>query len=96
VALASGDVTTTEEVPTAPTPAIEDDVGGAPSSILSPTPEETEVVFGRRLRSGAKPELAPVPLLQVLSRAHQALHETEATILREWEVLEAEHQCLSD
>jgi chromosome segregation ATPase len=33
---------------------------------------------------------------QVLSRAHQALHETEAAILREWEALEAEHQRLSD
>jgi SMC interacting uncharacterized protein involved in chromosome segregation len=32
----------------------------------------------------------------VLSRAHQALHETEVAILREWEALEAEHQCLSD
>jgi hypothetical protein len=31
-----------------------------------------------------------------LSRAHQALHETEAAILREWEALEAEHQRLSD
>jgi chromosome segregation ATPase len=54
------------------------------------------VVFGRRLRSSAKPEAAPVPLPRVLSRAHQALHETEATILREWEALEAEHQRLSD
>jgi hypothetical protein len=32
----------------------------------------------------------------LLSRAHQALQETEAAILREWEALEAEHQCLSD
>jgi chromosome segregation ATPase len=32
----------------------------------------------------------------VLSRAHQALHETEAAILREWEALETEHQRLSD
>jgi hypothetical protein len=31
-----------------------------------------------------------------LSRAHQALHETEAAILREWEALEAEHQRLID
>jgi hypothetical protein len=85
-----------EEVPTAPTPAIEGDVGGASSSIPPPTPEETEVVFGRWLRSGAEPEEAPVPLPQVLSRAHQALHETEAVILREWEALEAEHQRLSD
>jgi hypothetical protein len=43
-------------------------------SIPPPTPEETEVVFGRRLRSGAEPEVALVPLPRVLSRAHQALH----------------------
>jgi hypothetical protein len=30
--------------------------GGVSSSIPLPTPEETEVVFGRRLRSGAEPE----------------------------------------
>jgi hypothetical protein len=85
-----------EEAPTAPAPAIEVDAGGASNSIPPPTLEETEVVFGRRLRSSAKPEAAPVPLPRVLSRAHQALHETEAAILREWEALEAEHQCLSD
>jgi DNA repair exonuclease SbcCD ATPase subunit len=85
-----------EEVPTAPTPAIEGDTGGAPSSIPPPTPEEIEVVFGRRLRSSAEPEVAPVPLPWVLSRAHQALHETEAAILQEWEALEVEHQRLSD
>jgi hypothetical protein len=54
------------------------------------------VVFGQRLRSGAEPEAASVPLPRVLSRAHQALHETEAAILREWEALEDEHQRLSD
>jgi hypothetical protein len=32
----------------------------------------------------------------VLSRAHQVLNETEAAIRQEWEVLESEHQCLSD
>jgi hypothetical protein len=32
----------------------------------------------------------------VLSRAHQALQETEAAILREWEALEAKLQHLSD
>jgi hypothetical protein len=32
----------------------------------------------------------------VLFRAHQALHETEAAILREWEALKAEHQRLGD
>jgi hypothetical protein len=63
---------------------------------LPPTLEETEVVFGRQLRSGTEPEAAPVPLPRVLSRAHQALHETEVVILREWEALEAEHQRLSD
>jgi hypothetical protein len=36
------------------------------------------------------------PSPQVLSRAHQALQETKAAILREWEALEAEHQRLSD
>jgi DNA repair exonuclease SbcCD ATPase subunit len=55
-----------------------------------------EVVFGRRLRSGAEREAEPVPLPRMLSRAHQVLSETEATILREWEALEAEHQRLSD
>jgi chromosome segregation ATPase len=54
------------------------------------------VIFGRRLRFDAEPEAAPVPLPQVLSRAHQALQETEAAILREWKALEAEHQCLND
>jgi hypothetical protein len=54
------------------------------------------VVFQRRLRSGTEPEATPVPLPQVLSHAHQALHETEAAILREWEALEAEHQRLSE
>jgi hypothetical protein len=77
-------------------PAIKVDAGGASSSIPPPTPEETDVVFGRRLRSGAEPEAAPVPLPRVLSRAHQALHETEAAILREWEALEVEHQRLSN
>jgi DNA repair exonuclease SbcCD ATPase subunit len=54
------------------------------------------VVFGRRLWSGTELKAAPVPLPRVLSRAHQALHETEAVILQEWEALEAEHQRLSD
>jgi chromosome segregation ATPase len=43
-----------------------------------------------RARSG------PIPLSQLLSRAHQALQETGAEILREWGALEAKHQCLSD
>jgi hypothetical protein len=84
------------EAPTAPTPSIEVDAGGAASSIPSPTPEETEVIFGRRLRSGTEPEAALIPLPGVLSRAHQALHETKAAILWEWEALEAEHQRLGD
>eukprot|EP00267_Zea_mays_P051413 XP_020404359.1 proline-, glutamic acid- and leucine-rich protein 1-like [Zea mays] len=49
---------TAEEVPTAPTPAIEGDAGGASSSIPPPTLEEPEVVFGRWLRSGAEPKAA--------------------------------------
>jgi chromosome segregation ATPase len=85
-----------KEALTAPAPTIEVDAGGASSSILPPTLEETEVIFGRRLRSGAEREAVPIPLPRVQSRAHQALHETEAAILREWEVLEAEHQRLSD
>jgi hypothetical protein len=54
------------------------------------------VVFGRRLRSGVEPDVALIPLPQVLSHAHQALSETEAAIRREWEALESEHQRLSD
>jgi hypothetical protein len=65
------------------------DMGGASSSILSPTPKEPEVILGWQL--GAKPEAAPTPLPRVLSRAHQALRETEAAILREWEALATEH-----
>jgi hypothetical protein len=80
-----------EEGPTAPTPTIEGDTS---SSIPPPTLEETEVVFGQWLRSGAEPEAVPVPLPRVLSHAHHALHEPEATILREWQALEAEHQRL--
>jgi hypothetical protein len=70
------------------------DATGAPSSIPPPTPEELEVILGRWL--GAEPEATPTPLPRVLSRAHQALRETEATILREWEALAIEHQCLGD
>jgi hypothetical protein len=55
-----------------------------------------EVVFGRRLRSGAEQEAAPVPLPCMMSRAHQVLSNTGAAILRDWEALEAEHQRLSD
>jgi hypothetical protein len=67
--------TAAKEPPAAPTSAIEVDAGGASSSIPPPTPEETKVIFGRRLRSRTEPEAAPVPLLRVLSRAHQALQE---------------------
>jgi hypothetical protein len=63
-----------EEGPTTPTPTIEGNAGGTSSSILPPILEETKVVFGRRLRSDAEPEVAPVPLPRVLSHAHQALH----------------------
>jgi hypothetical protein len=61
-----------------------------------PTLEEMEVVFGRQLRSGVEQEAASVPLPRMLSHAHQVLSDTGAAILREWEVLEAEHQRLSD
>jgi DNA repair exonuclease SbcCD ATPase subunit len=71
-------------------------VGGATSSIPPPTPEDPEVILGRPLRSGIEPEATLTPLPQVLSRAHQALQETKAAILREWEALETEHQCLGD
>jgi DNA repair exonuclease SbcCD ATPase subunit len=85
-----------EEAAAAPAAAIEVDAGGTSSSNPPPNPEETEVIFGWRLWSGAEPEAALVPLPWVLSRAHQTLQETEAAILREWEALEAEHQRLSD
>jgi hypothetical protein len=85
-----------EEAPIAPISTIEIDARGASSSNPLPTKEETEVIFGRPLRSGAEPEAAPIPLSRVLSRAHQALEETGTAILREWEALEAEHQHLSD
>jgi hypothetical protein len=71
-------------------------VGGASSSIPPPTPEDPEVILGRPLRSGIEPEATLTPLPQVLSRAHEALQETEAAIRREWEALETEHQCLGD
>jgi hypothetical protein len=88
-----------EEVPAGgftPTPDTGGDTGGASSSNPPPAPEEMEVVFGRRLRSGVEQEAAPVPLPRMLSRAHQVLSKTEAAISREWEALEAEHQRLSD
>jgi chromosome segregation ATPase len=71
-------------------------MGGMASSIPSPTPEDPEVILGRPLRSGNEPEATLTPLPQVLSRAHQALQETEVAILREWEALETEHRCLGD
>jgi hypothetical protein len=45
-----------------PAPAIKVDVGGASSSIPPPTPEETEVIFGQRLRSGTEPEAVLIPI----------------------------------
>jgi hypothetical protein len=99
VAPVSGGVAAVEKVPTggsAPTPNTGGDTGGAFSSIRPPAPEDMEVVFGWRLRSGAEREAAPVPLPCMLSHAHQVLSETEAAILWEWEALEAEHQRLND
>jgi hypothetical protein len=95
---ASGGVAVAEEVLAggfAPTPDTGGDTGGASSSNPLPAPEEMEVVFGRRLRSGAEQEVAPVPIPRMLSRAHHVLSEIEAAILREQEALEAEHQRLS-
>jgi hypothetical protein len=71
-------------------------VGGASSSVLPPTPEGPEVILGRPLRFGIKPGATLTPLPQVLTRAHQALQETEAAIRWEWEALETEHQRLGD
>jgi hypothetical protein len=95
----SSSATTMEEVPVGG-PALAPDaggiLGGASSSVPPPAPEEVEVIFGRRLRSSAEPDMAPIPLPRVLSCAHQALNETEAAIRWEWEALESEHQRLSD
>jgi hypothetical protein len=74
-----------EEGPTAPTATIEGDAGARPAPFRRPLWRR------RRWSLGAEPEAVSVPLPRVLSRAHQALHETEAAILREWEALEAEH-----
>jgi hypothetical protein len=79
-----------------PAPITGGDLGGASSSVPLPAPEEMEVIFGRRLRSGVEPDAAPIPLPQVMSRAHQVLNETEAAVWREWEALEFEHQRLID
>jgi hypothetical protein len=76
--------------------ATAEDAGGAPSSIPPSIPEELEVILGRQLQTGAGPEAAPTPLPRVLSHAHQALLETKAAILREWEALKTEHQRLGD
>jgi hypothetical protein len=70
--------------------------GGAPSSIPPPILEEAEVILERRLQTGAGQEATPTSLPRVLYRAHQALRETEAAILQEWEALETEHQRLGD
>jgi hypothetical protein len=84
-------VASTMVMPSSTPSIVVGDVGGASSSIPSPTLEETEVVLGWWLWSGAEPEVALVLLPRVLSHAHQALHESKAAILREWEALEAEH-----
>jgi hypothetical protein len=70
--------------------------GGASSSVPPPTPEDPEVILGPPLRSGIEPEATLTPLPQVLSRAHQALQETEVAIRQEWETLETEHHRLGD
>jgi hypothetical protein len=96
---ASGGAAAAEEVPSggpAPDPDTGGDLGGASSSVPLPAPKEMEVIFGRRLQSGAEPDATPIPLPWVLSRAHQALNEIETAIRREWEALESEHQRLSD
>jgi hypothetical protein len=67
-----------------------------PDPVSPPILEEPEVVLGWRLQTGARPETTPPPLSEVLSRARQALRETKAAILREWEALETEHQRLGD
>jgi hypothetical protein len=88
-----------EEVPaggSAPTPDSGGDTGGVSSSNPPLAPEEMDVVFGRQLWSGAEQEATPIPLPRMLSHAHQVLSDTGATILREWEALEAKHQHLSD
>jgi chromosome segregation ATPase len=71
-------------------------MGGASSSVPPPTLGSPKVIPRRPLRSGIDPEAASTPLSQVLSRAHQALRETEVAIRREWEALETEHQRLGD
>eukprot|EP00267_Zea_mays_P046272 XP_020398635.1 junctional sarcoplasmic reticulum protein 1-like [Zea mays] len=84
-----------EGVPTAPTAATAS-ATAMPSSTPLPAAEEAPTAPTAAIEFGAEPEAAPVPLPRLLSRAHQALQETEAAILREWEALEAEHQRLSD
>jgi hypothetical protein len=81
------EVSAAEEVPaggSTPTPNTGDDTGGASSSNPLPAPEEMEVVFGRRLWSGAEQEATPVPLPRMLSCSHQVLSETKAAILRDY------------
>jgi hypothetical protein len=68
---ASGGITATEVVPAGgsahasditPTPDARGDTGGVSSSNPPPALEETKVVLGRRLQSGAEPKAAPAPL----------------------------------
>jgi hypothetical protein len=85
-----------------PTAAIPSDappvvgVGGASGSVPPPTLEGPEVILGRPLRSGVEPRATLTPLPQVLTHAHQVLHETEVAIRREWKALETEHQRAGD
>jgi chromosome segregation ATPase len=88
--MATADPTAAAMLPNMPS-ATAEATGGAPDSIPPPVLEEPEVILGWRLQTGAGPKTAPSPLPRVLSRAHQALRETEAVILREWEVLKTKH-----
>jgi hypothetical protein len=79
---ASGGTAAAEEVPAGgPAPALDTggDLGGASSSVPLPAPKEMDVIFGRRLWSGAEPDTAPVPLPRVVSRAHQVLNENRGS-----------------
>jgi hypothetical protein len=73
---ASGGVAAVEEVPamgSAPTPDTRGDVEGTSSSNPPPALVEMEVVFGRRLRSGAEQEAVPIPSLACCPVATRSL-----------------------
>jgi hypothetical protein len=75
--------------------ATAEDAGAHPTPSRHPFRRSQRLSLGDDSRP-AGPETVPLPLPRVLSRAHQALRETEAAILREWEALKTEHQRLSD